>query len=63
MTLSTGKIAKLADGAVVAEVSWLRLIILIIMHIVRAYYFTQIVERVELCGNITECNGHAVVTF
>ena len=30
MTLSTGKIAKLADGAVVAEVSWLRLIILCI---------------------------------
>ena len=61
MTLSTGKIAKLADGAVVAEVSWFTFDN--IMHIVRAYYFTQIVERVELCGTFTECNGHAVVTF
>ena len=28
-----------------------------IMHTARAYYFTQIVERVELCGNLTERNG------
>ena len=34
-----------------------------IMHTARAYYFTQMVECVELCANLTECNGHAVVTF
>ena len=34
-----------------------------IVHTARAYYFTQIVECVELCGSLTECNSHAVVTF